>query len=407
MNEINLLVIIFSFLILFIVVSQIYECYESFEIEKNKKNKLQRHNILSRVNSQKYLKNVPFVKFIKSNALEKFVKDENKMNKVKRGTIFFVSDSFPLSSCKVQKNWNNFLDNRNIELLLCENWADSNHKKLEFWPIGLPSCTISKNDRYAGVTNLDFGKIFKEDKKYDILCNAHFGIYKNPISKERDDRSAMLKDLKKYDKISFWGSIKKHDITLLETTKYKYCLAPEGNCLDTYRFYETYLCDSLPIVRKGHLTPLHSQFPGTVVVNEWEDVKKIKLGDRKPNKNKLEMVTVGYWLNKFLLPYTTFVSTEAALKNKRKDKRIGVRIFHSNKPIKEQILQTLKASNQNKIIFYVKDTSKIDSCDTVVRKYFDELYEDVKHFNLDNIIVFMPSQEVIKNLENNKYKDLL
>ena len=406
MNEINLLVIIFSFLILFIIVSQIYECYESFQIEKNKKNDLEKHNILSRVNSQNYLKNVPFVKFLKSNQLEKFVKNENKMKEVKRGTILFVSDTFPLSACKVQKNWDNFLDNRNIELLLCENWGDSNHKKLKMWPIGLPACTISKNDRYAGVTNLDFGKLFKEDKKYDILCNAHFGIYKNPLSKERDDRTPMLKALKKYDKISFWSNKKRHDINLLETTKYKYCLAPEGNCLDTYRFYEAYLCNSLPIVRKGKLTPLHSQFPGTVVVDEWEDVKKIKL-DRKPNQNKIEMITVGYWVHKYLLPYTTFVSTETALTNKRKDKRIGVRIFHSNKPIKEQILQTLKAGNQNKIIFYVKDTSKIDSCDTVARKYFDMHFEEVKFYDLNNIIVFMPSEKVIKNLENNKYKNLL
>lgn len=407
MNEINLLVIIFSFLILFIVVSQIYECYESFEIEKNKKNNLERHNILSRVNSQKYLKNVPFVKFLKSNQLEKFVKNENKMKEVKRGTILFVSDRFPLSSCKAQKNWNNFLDNRNIDLVLCENWNDSEHKKLKMWPIGLPPTTIYRNQDYVHISNLNLDEIYKIPKKFDILSNSHIKKYKNPLSKFRDDRTPMENELKNYKKIDFWEKLKPFSEMLKEMPLYKYNLCPEGNGLDTYRFYETYLCNVRPIVRKGPLAPLHSQFPGTIVVDNWKDVKKIKLGDRKPNKNKLEMVTVGYWLNKFLLPYTTFVSTEVVLKNKRTDKRIGIRIFHSNKSIKDQILQTLKAGNQNKIVFYVKDTSKIDSCEKVVRKYFDMPYEDIKSYNLDNIVVFMPSEEVMKNLENNKYKDLL
>jgi len=56
-------------------------------------------------------------------------------------------------------------------------------------------------------------------------------------------------------------------------------LCPEGNGLDTFRFYEALMLGTIPIVRRNSLAaPLYERhFKAVVVVDEWSDVEEARL----------------------------------------------------------------------------------------------------------------------------------
>jgi hypothetical protein len=132
------------------------------------------------------------------------------------------------------------------------------------------------------------------------LCNSHLAVYQNPKSGLPSDRKDMIESLKSSSVIDFWNTRLEQDITFEKTREYKYALCPEGNGIDTHRFYECYYLGVLPVVKKGALTRLHSQFPGTVVVDKWSDVENIDV-QKSIGPTDKKMVTLSYWLYKSLV----------------------------------------------------------------------------------------------------------
>lgn len=64
-----------------------------------------------------------------------------------------------------------------------------------------------------------------------------------------------------------------------EIKEYKYQVCPTGAGLDTHRFYESILCDTIPIIKLCPITPFLSQFP-CLIVEEWEDIDGKFLEDK-------------------------------------------------------------------------------------------------------------------------------
>ena len=91
------------------------------------------------------------------------------------------------------------------------------------------------------------------------------------------------------DRIDTW---EQHD-------NYSFELCPEGNGLDTHRFYEALYLNTIPIVKKNSLESLYRKYP-CVIINEWGDITeencrkwKKELQDRV-EKEKYKLNTE-YW----------------------------------------------------------------------------------------------------------------
>jgi hypothetical protein len=278
------LTIAFTFLLF-----RLYLLWTSFGLEEKYK------KILCRYNALEYFRqlNSSVIKVIHPENLQM---ESLKIDQYPPNTIIVIIDH-QFASCDLSaQNFNNFLDNPNIVLCLGEDWLGPDHQKLVRWPVGLESKMVIKHPNTCNIL-LDLMDKPNTDKK-GTLCNAHFATYPNPRSGYRDDRQDMINSLNQSKNIDFWEDKKTHKTTLNLTKSYQYALCPEGNALDTHRFYESYAMGAMPVIRKGPLTSLHSQFPGTVVVNDWKDSDNLPLQSfTNPNK---EMLTLGYWLYKSL-----------------------------------------------------------------------------------------------------------
>lgn len=244
--------------------------------------------------------------------LVKVVKTKDMYNKntrtyiidnLKPNTILVIVDD-PYSSCDLSnKNIDNFLDNKNIVLCIVTDWFDTDHPKLFLYPIGLESKMF--DNKFLSEKYIKYSRNHKKATN-KILCNAHLKIYENPKSGYRNDRQDMLNKLQNSPHIDFWKKHSSQSEMIERTQDYMYNLCPEGNGLDTHRFYESYGLGVIPIIRKGPLYKLHSQFPGVKIVNDWSEVNNLQFN----NNIKLdpEYITLGHWLYESLRPRCKIVT---------------------------------------------------------------------------------------------------
>jgi len=313
-------VIIITFLIILICVLFFggFWCQRKRRSKKNyvedfvKENKinLAKRNLLSRSNLKNYLNELDSgaIKIIDAAKLEN---ESKAVETYANDTIVFVVDDEYNSSDLSNKNYNDFLNNENIKLCVATDWLDKDHQKLFIFPIGFESRLLDwkelKKERRVFLKLLEtqhssLNQIeSNRNRGSKILCDAHFNMSKSPSSGFRADRVDLMTHLKGSAKITFLENRLNRKEYFENLKNYSHVLCPEGNGLDTHRFYEGYALGLTPIVRRGPLTGLHSTFPGTVVVEEWGDLLRTDLpANRKPTD--LGLVTLGHWLYKSLAP---------------------------------------------------------------------------------------------------------
>ena len=256
--------------------------------------------IITRYNAHFYFNKLDS-DFIKLILVENLPNEVKNFEKLLPNTILVILDHPYSSSDKSAKNINNFLDNPNIVLCLSEDWNDNKHSKLFIWPIGLESKMFK--DRKLSNQIIHAMQTIQNDKQNDkqkkILSNAQFNISPEPSSGYRNDRENMISNLSDSPHVDFWTTRLSQTETIIKTQNYMYSLCPEGNGLDTHRFYETYGLGVRPIVRKGPLESLHSHFQGTVVLDSWKDANKLNFDDSSFQPD-LKLLTLGYWLYRSL-----------------------------------------------------------------------------------------------------------
>lgn len=81
-----------------------------------------------------------------------------------------------------------------------------------------------------------------------------------------------------------------HFLTLLSISKYSCC--PRGNGLDSHRFVESIVCNSIPIVMTSDLDPLYNEM-GAIIINDWNVCKNIN--DLPVRELDRSVVTLEYW----------------------------------------------------------------------------------------------------------------
>lgn len=225
---------------------------------------------------------------------------DNELSNLKDPKIVNIVDHPFKSTCESTFNYKNFINNEYIEKVYCENWNDELHSKVIITPIGIEStmCNTLNNDELKLINISKNQKNIKE-KPLKILSNGHLKTYSSPKSGSYDQRTEMYNKLKNNSLIDFWNDKVDRTETWKKHDNYSFELCPEGNGLDTHRFYEALYLNTIPIVKKNSLESLYRKFP-CVIVNEWNEITeenckkwKINLQD-KVEKEKYKLYN-DYW----------------------------------------------------------------------------------------------------------------
>ena len=159
-----------------------------------------------------------------------------------------------------------------LEILDCKNlikWFGQNveyiHDKIHFLPIGL----ANQMWKHGDLTNFkSLSKCYKDKQIY--MCFK--------VSTNLDARNLCLKILSPM--IEFLPIIEPYDnIRLLK--KYKFCICPDGNGLDTHRLWEALYVKTVPILLR---TKFSENIQNTtklpmILIDSWSDLKPEKLPD--------------------------------------------------------------------------------------------------------------------------------
>ena len=152
---------------------------------------------------------------------------------------------------------NRLLNDVNVVRWYAQN-VNYHHPKLHFVPIGIANSMWDHGNLSL------FERLNTNEKTHDIYM--YFDIYTNP-----DKRIPCMEALA--DKIEF---LPKMDVraNLERMAKYRYCICPEGNGLDTHRLWEAYYLHMVPILLRSTHTEIIEKQCGLpmILLDEWGDL---------------------------------------------------------------------------------------------------------------------------------------
>lgn len=211
-------------------------------------------------------------------------------------------------------------------------------------PIGLSNYYSPKNLFYNHFKNKDLAV----SKKLDV-------IYVNfNVSTNRKVRAKLLKSLQ--NKESFYIEKENKDLNgyLNSLIKYKYVLCPEGNGIDTHRFWETIYSGSIPVSKK-HTTLNTSQGLPVILIEDYKNLSFEEILNKTPKKTdyEFEKLTVEYWDN---LINSKKIDSQETFNHYEKNLRTKANIFnykfkiYSYSYYKKVKFYFLKLKNLSKVI---------------------------------------------------------
>lgn len=169
----------------------------------------------------------------------------------------------------------------NLKKIFSQN-ADVSHERLVPLPIGFA------NTQFAHGNLTLFNEVRKQEFRKENLAYFNFTI-KNNKEVRQDCYEKMSKkgvefqshlDLKNY-----FQSLSTH----------KFAICPEGNGIDTYRFWECLYLRVVPICKKNLLTEYFSKDFPVLLLDDWDDLDVSQLNDAYQsfnwnNPEKLDMI---------------------------------------------------------------------------------------------------------------------
>ena len=93
---------------------------------------------------------------------------------------------------------------------------------------------------------------------------------------------------------------------LLDLKSHKYSLCPQGNGLDTHRFWESLYMKTIPIVKRTVMTEFWENFFPIILIDDWNDIDLEKLKENYEDLNK--------WDNYYLLDFDNYVKNFIIIK---------------------------------------------------------------------------------------------
>jgi hypothetical protein len=136
-----------------------------------------------------------------------------------------------------------------------------NNSKLFFLPIGIANSQWPYGN--INVYNNELVLYNSLNKSENVYFNFNIDTNKNK-------RSACFNILK--DKLLWLDNISPAD-NILRLSKYKFCICPEGNGVDTHRFWEALYLKTIPIVIKSEFTNiLQKNNVPLLILDTWNDL---------------------------------------------------------------------------------------------------------------------------------------
>ena len=128
---------------------------------------------------------------------------------------------------------------------------------------------------------------------------THQEVYEMPIEKTKEIYFNFNKNTNKQKRNRCYNDIKKKGVKwnnnrpykeyLIELKRHKYAICPEGNGIDTHRFWECLYMNTIPICLKNTLTEYYKQYFPIIVLNDWKELDVNKLVSSTAGHKYLDM----------------------------------------------------------------------------------------------------------------------
>jgi hypothetical protein len=163
-----------------------------------------------------------------------------------------------------------------LPLLECVHTQNMNvvHKNVHPLPIGLA------NSMWPHGNSVVHKAIF--EKHVDKDKEIYFNFEVNTNLAKRTECFNAIKSLG-----IPWSNTLPYKEYLIELKRHKFAICPEGNGIDTHRFYECLYMNVIPICKKNILTEHYSKFFPIVLLNEWEELDVSKLKHSNVNQSTI------------------------------------------------------------------------------------------------------------------------
>ena len=198
--------------------------------------------------------------------------------------------------------------------------SDGNGKIIEMRQFDLPENVIkwfstnvnTNNDRIESIPiGLENSMWFKGLKKKEkMVSQLHYKReYKNLVYMNHNIKTNPEKRLAVYQLLEHipWVTVENgkngsgFNEYIQNIYNHKYVICPEGNGIDTHRFWETLYLGSVPIVKRNINNWFYNNLP-ILYVNEWEDINEMFLNDMWSNFENNDWdkkeLNFSYWKNK-------------------------------------------------------------------------------------------------------------
>lgn len=184
----------------------------------------------------------------------------------------------------------------------CKKWFTTNvnivNSKIESIPIGLENNRwFIKERKKEKMENL-----VKQPKEMINWLYVNINVKTNP--EKRAFAYEMFKD-KKWATCHYGSNGSNFDQYLFNITNHPFVLCPEGNGIDTHRFWETLYMGSIPVVKRNINNSFYEGLAPIVYVSDWQEVtldllkNKKELFDNNSQVNS-EFLIFTYWKDKIL-----------------------------------------------------------------------------------------------------------
>ena len=201
-------------------------------------------------------------------------------------TLFFHNGDTTFT----QAHANALLQIKSITCIYTQNLSIPPHDKLKPLPIGIANSMWAHGNIYKWTLGLQMPLPKKTHLVYfyfDVNTNVHKRQSCFDIARSKGVEVQPKRSLSEY-------------IQMLSTCKFAIC--PEGNGIDTHRFWECLYLKVIPICPRNVVTEYYSKLFPVILLNTWDELNVEEIGsfyDTCDWSNYDKLFDIRYWLNPY------------------------------------------------------------------------------------------------------------
>jgi hypothetical protein len=178
-------------------------------------------------------------------------------------------------------------DIKNLKNIYAQNLNTSLIVNLHVLPIGIANSQWKHGDLNTLVEIINSSN----EKQNEIYFNFNIGTN---VKKRQLCYDTFI------DKIDFIKSKNSQNEYLKCLSSHKYCICPEGNGLDTHRFWECLYLKVIPICLKNVITEYYSNYLPIILLDNWSDIDIKNIRNIKQKTNSWENYDIVLNINNYI-----------------------------------------------------------------------------------------------------------